>query len=56
MGGWVISPFLHNLIKVSLYLSFHVKAFNHFPFTSKDIDNTFILELVSYQHLGFIIF
>jgi hypothetical protein len=33
-----------------------VIAFNHFPFTSKDIINTFILGLISYQHLELIIF
>jgi hypothetical protein len=26
-----------------------VKAFNHFPFTSKDINSIFIPELIPYQ-------
>jgi hypothetical protein len=33
-----------------------VKAFNHFPFTIKDINNIFILKLISYQQVELIIF
>jgi hypothetical protein len=56
MGGWVISLYCTFEYKFSLYLSFHVIAFNHFPFISKEINDIFILELISYQHLELIIF
>jgi hypothetical protein len=48
--------FIAQLNKVSLYLSFHVKAFNHFPFTSKGINDIFIFELIPYQQRELITF
>jgi hypothetical protein len=41
--------FIAQLNKGFLFLSFHVKALILFPFTSKDMNNIFIHELIPYQ-------
>jgi hypothetical protein len=60
MGGLVISLlgrllvihglFLYGTIEYRfLCIVISCESFNHFPLTSKDINNVFILELIPYQ-------
>jgi hypothetical protein len=42
-------PFIAQLNKGSVVLVISCESFNPFPFTSKDMNNIFVLELIPYQ-------
>jgi hypothetical protein len=48
--------FIAQLNKDFFVLVISCESFTSFPFTSKDMNNVFILELIPYQQRGLIIF